>query len=172
MDALFNFSRACLFLTFAAFAVGKMVGFKSFRSHVCNTVSAAPGHASLIAGVVIIIELLACGCLLRSSTAAAGFGILAGTLVVFTAYLGRLLARGRAESCGCGGDSDSPVTVWHITRNVTLFCLSMVGLLASFGSHATSFDAQDWMRIPLTLLVAGPAYFLDRLIVFFGRELV
>ncbi|MFC9234375.1 MauE/DoxX family redox-associated membrane protein [Streptomyces decoyicus] len=171
MDALFNFSRACLFLTFAVFAIGKIVGFNSFRSHVRNTVSAAPERASLIAGVVVLVELLACGCLLWSSTAAAGFGVLAGTLVVFTAYLGRLLARGRTESCGCGGDSGSPATVWHIARNVLLFCLSMAGLLASLGSHATSFDAQDWMRAPLALLVAGPAYFLDRLIDFFGREL-
>lgn len=172
MDALFNFSRTCLFLTFAAFVIGKIIGFKSFRSHVRSTVSVSPGGAPFVAGAVIVIELLACGCLLWRSTAAVGFGVLAGTLAVFTAYLGRLLLRGRGESCGCGGDSDVPVTVWHITRNVMLFCLSMAGLLVSFVSPSVSFDVQDWMRVPLALLVVGPAYFLDGLIDFFGRELL
>ncbi|WP_310722725.1 MauE/DoxX family redox-associated membrane protein [Streptomyces sp. N2A] len=170
MDALVNFCRSCLFLTFAGFALSKVIGFKAFRSHVQKTVSTVPGSSTLIAGAVVVAEALACACLLWNSTAPAGFAALGALLAVFTAYLCKLLARGRGESCGCAGQSDSPVTVWHVARNVMLFCLSAGGLLAA-SSHSAVFDVQDWLRVPAAFLLAGPAYFLDDLIDFFGRKL-
>ncbi|MEE6268612.1 MauE/DoxX family redox-associated membrane protein [Streptomyces diastatochromogenes] len=162
----------CLFLTFMAFSVSKVIGFRAFRDHVRNSVSAMPGMSLLVAGSVIVAELLACGLLLWNATAPEGFALMAVMLIVFTAYLCRLVARGRGESCGCSGESSGPITLWHISRNVLLFLLSVGGLLASLGQHNGSFDGWNLVVLPVALLFSGVAYFLDYFLEFFKGELL
>lgn len=79
---------------------------------------------------------LGLGLLLASGWVLAAVGLLAaGTFVVFTVLLMRVLARGEEVDCGCFGalSADTRVTGWTVARNLALIAASVAIVITAPG---------------------------------------
>ncbi|MFN8221765.1 MAG: TlpA family protein disulfide reductase [Gaiellales bacterium] len=100
----------------------------------------APARLVSAAAVVLpVAELATAGLLLPSTTALVGAAVAAGLLLLFTAVVGRSLARGDAPDCRCFGQLRSkPIGRRTLVRNILLLAISGVAVVGTLVEPAES----------------------------------
>jgi hypothetical protein len=109
-----------------------------------------PQSLSALAAVILIVaELLAALLVLIPAVRAAGFVIMAGLLLLYTAGIGINLYRGRRDiDCGCGGPaSRHELSGWLVVRNVLLIGLVVLALVPSTGRSLNWLDLLLYLGI-------------------------
>ncbi|MEU4338750.1 MauE/DoxX family redox-associated membrane protein [Micromonospora lupini] len=131
MRALELTARLLLALVFLAAVVGKLrtrAGFAEFVGSVGQfgvpARWAPPVARFAVAAEAAVVVLLAVG-----RTAPAGLVLAAGLLGVLTAAIVGALRRGARPACRCFGVGAAPIGARHVTRNVVLAVVALLGLL-------------------------------------------
>ncbi len=124
---------------FGLSATAKLRGRRSFTGFVRSlepllglrgrTATAAATASVLLECAVVPLSVL-------PGTGRTGPGLAALLLCGFTAVLVLALSRGSAAPCNCFGAAPSPVSSWHVVRNILLLATSALGMLRSDPSAA------------------------------------
>ncbi|MFC0505025.1 MauE/DoxX family redox-associated membrane protein [Micromonospora costi] len=131
MDHLFDFGRIFLGLVFAFSVAGKVhrpAAFRAFRQSVVSLAPPLRGAATPAAALIVVAETASALTLALPVTAPVGFTLSVVLVTAFTAALVVALRTKTATTCGCFGDSGSPVAPRHIARNVVLLLAAGGGL--------------------------------------------
>ncbi|MGK5740120.1 MauE/DoxX family redox-associated membrane protein [Micromonospora sp. URMC 103] len=131
MDHLFDFGRIFLGLVFVFSVAGKVhrpVAFRAFRQSVISLAPPLRGAATPAAALVVVAETSSALTLALPATAPVGFALSVLLVNAFTAALVVALRRKTATTCGCFGDSGSPVAPRHVARNAVLLLVAGGGL--------------------------------------------
>jgi peroxiredoxin len=93
-----------------------------------------------------LVELALAALLLMRASAWTGAVAAFGLLLLFTAVLGRALARGEQPSCGCFGQlGPAPVNRSTLVRNGVL--LALAGLVVAQGHDHPGPGVEDWLGV-------------------------
>jgi Methylamine utilisation protein MauE len=118
--------RTALCLVMAIAAAGKLRApgelVAAMRAMALPASISTPAGAALVA----FAELSAVAALVLVPVA--GYVIVIGLLVAFTAGLARAIARRTTASCRCFGATAQPIGRAHIVRNVLLLAIAAIGL--------------------------------------------
>lgn len=131
-------SRLLLATVFVAAVAGKVYGRSAFGAFVTSLrrMDVLPESAtSAVARVAVTAEAFVVLLLLVPIRLAgvAGFVLAAGVLTAFTVAIGLSLRHGNRAPCRCFGASTTPLGARHVTRNLTLIAVSLLGLAATLG---------------------------------------
>lgn len=125
--------RAVVGVVFLLAAVSKSGGRRSFERFREGLVGLAPAVAPVtgpVAVATVLVEWLVVVLVAWPVTAAAGFGLAAVVLTVFSAVLVGALRRGAKVPCRCFGSSAQPVSAAGLWRNGVLSAVSVAGVVA------------------------------------------
>lgn len=120
----------------------------------------APAAAAVAATETAIVVLL-----IPAVTAAAGLVLGALTLAAFAAGTLVTVRRGTAIPCRCFGASESPMSNWHVARDMLLALLAAAGAVgAASPAHAAGGIA---LSLAVAVTAAVPIVLLDDLVSIF-----
>jgi hypothetical protein len=126
--------RSLIALVFCVSAISKIrtVGtFSDFNAWLAG-MPVVPKRGHTAAAVVFVGgELLIVGCLIIPAANGLGFLLAAVLLVAFSAGIYLAMRQELRQPCLCFGVSTLPLGWPHIARNVGLFCVALVGFLAT-----------------------------------------
>jgi uncharacterized membrane protein YphA (DoxX/SURF4 family) len=151
------FAIACRLLigiVFAASAFSKLrsrAEYRAFARWLSALPLPGPFRSAPAAAAVTVTETAIVVLLIPAVTAAAALVLSAMTLVAFAAGTLVTVRRGTAIPCRCFGASESPMSNWHVARDLLL------ALLAAVGAAAVSAPAPAAGGIALSLAVAVTA---------------
>ena len=122
------------------------------------------GLAGLAAGVVVVVEGIACLLLVVPPTRTLGAVAIGSLLVVYAAMIGLNLARGRTDiDCGCSwAGGGQPISAWLIARNLTL--LPIAALAGGVWSERALVLGDGFTVVAATLTLLFFYHAADRLI--------
>lgn len=126
--------QGLLVVVFLASAGSKLRGRQALRAFAASLVPLGlvrTGLALPVAAAVAAAEAAAVVLLAVPLTRTAGFAVAATLLVVLTAGVALVLARGTAAPCRCFGPSATPLSTRHLVRNLGLTGTAVLGLAAS-----------------------------------------
>jgi len=106
-------------------AVTKLPDMAGFAQDVANYRVVPAALVPLVASAVVGIELLGGIALVVGVMERAAAAVIAGLLVVFTAFLSQALLRGIDLRCGCFG-GDEPASWWTVARDLVMLAAAVV----------------------------------------------
>ncbi|MGV9212717.1 MauE/DoxX family redox-associated membrane protein [Micromonospora sp. RB23] len=131
MRALELTARLLLALVFLAAVVGKLrtrAGFAEFVGSV-GQFGVPTRWTGPVARLAVAVEAAVVLLVAVARTAPLGLLLAAGLLGVLTAAIVSALRRDARPACRCFGAADTPIGARHVTRNVLLFAVALLGLL-------------------------------------------
>nr|WP_176903321.1 MauE/DoxX family redox-associated membrane protein [Nonomuraea maritima] len=162
---------ACRILLAAVFltaAFGKASGKSAWLAfvHSLRRLEQVPGPLLRpVALAVVTTEAVAAVLLLVPARVAgwAGFALAGCLLLAFTLVIGRALKHGNRAPCRCFGASSTPLGASHMTRNLMLTCVAVLGLVGT--------SAPGTPEVPYALL-AGAAGLVTGILVVAFEDIV
>jgi hypothetical protein len=146
--------RMLIGIVFAASAFSKLrskTEYRAFARWLGQLPLPGPLRGAPAAAAVAVTETAIVVLLIPAATAAAGLVLSAVTLAAFSAGTLVTVRRGPAIPCRCFGASQSPMSTWHVARDLLL------ALLAAAAAVAASTPAPAPGGIALALAVAVTA---------------
>lgn len=146
--------RMLIGIVFAASAFSKLrskTEYRAFARWLGQLPLPGPLRGAPAAAAVAVTETAIVVLLIPAATAAAGLVLSAVTLAAFGAGTLVTVRRGPAIPCRCFGASQSPMSTWHVARDLLL------ALLAAAAAVAASTPAPAPGGIALALAVAVTA---------------
>src|SRR2546428_2355471 len=131
MDPVIDFTlRTAVALLFFVAAGHKLRDLDRSRATLAEYRLLPAGLVSLVAALVVAVEVAAAGALLVPGARAAGLLAAAALLVLYGAAIAINLARGRRDiDCGCAGPAvRRPISGALVARNAALAALALAGL--------------------------------------------
>lgn len=164
--------RCLIGIVFLVSAVSKTAGRKAFPSFVVSLRDMRllpPRTVTVTAGCVVFAEFASCTLLLMPHRLlpAAGLGLAALLLTVFTAVIAVTVRRGGRTPCRCFGASATPLGPRHLVRNTALAALAVIGALWTVGPGNPPTVSRSVVPAVLGLLLGGMVTVLDDLIALF-----
>ncbi len=131
--------RLLIGIVFAVAVVGKLVGRDAFPAFVRSLVQmkVVPDRVAGVAARASVVTELLIVVLLAVPlrwTAAVGFVLAAGLLLVFGGAIALSLRHGNRAPCRCFGASATPLGTRHLVRNGLLVMIALVGLAGTLAS--------------------------------------
>ncbi|NOK60042.1 MAG: hypothetical protein GFH27_549291n235 [Chloroflexi bacterium AL-W] len=155
---LLVFCRIAIGLLFAISAVSKLRDFRSF-SQTITRFRILPGRLNTPAAVIFVAAELAITAmmLIGGMWLWPGFLFAVLLLIVFSVALGSVLARNIQTSCNCFGNTQKPVSMADIWRNIgfTLCAISGWVAMSIVGDTTYALGLIEW-----TMMVATAAAFV------------
>jgi hypothetical protein len=138
--------RVLIGVVFAVALAGKLRGAIAFadfvgsvrRMGVLPPVLARPAAVAVVTAELAIVLALAVPV---REPGLLGFGLATSLLAVLIAGIAISLRGGNREPCRCFGRSEAPLGARHISRNVLLVAVALLGLLASLSGMPTDAGA-------------------------------
>lgn len=157
--------RALIGVVFAVSAFSKVRSRSEYRAFM-RWLGRLPLPAALrgapVAATVAVAETAIVVMLIPTATAAAGLALAATMLLAFAAGTLVTVRGGRVVPCRCFGASQSPMSLWHVARDLLL------ALLAAAGAAGAAAAAHSAGAIVLSLAagvtVAVPVVLFDDLL--------
>ena len=144
-------ARLLLAAVFALAAVGKLTDREGTRRSLAEF-GVPNGFLAAAAIALPVVELAAAGLLIPAATARLGGLLALALLLIFSAVVGRALARDERPDCNCfGGLNSAPVGRSTLVRNLALAVLAALVVVAGPGRGLESLDGGT------VLAVAGAA---------------
>jgi hypothetical protein len=131
--------RVLLGTVFAVSGLSKVTGRASFSAYARSVRRLGSLRKTLVRPVAVafVTAELATVALLAiplAETAAIGFMLAGGLLVVFCVAIAASLRRGERTACRCFGASTAQLGWRHVVRNVILLGVALAGLLGALGA--------------------------------------
>ncbi|MEV6923326.1 MauE/DoxX family redox-associated membrane protein [Dactylosporangium sp. NPDC051485] len=150
--------RAVLVIVFALALAGKVSSRSAWAAFVASlrrmdVVGEAWMRAAAVATVVAEAAIVVLALVPVRPAGTAAFVLAAGLLGALTVAVARVVRRGAAVACRCFGVSDTPLSMQHVVRNLTLVVVAVLGLAGSLAGGA--FQAPMVAVIALAGAVAG-----------------
>jgi len=144
-------------LLFAIAAVHKLRAPAVFRASVQAYKILPEALLTPAAFILIALELMAAAMVLVPRARLAGFAVLAGLLLVYSAGIGVNLYRGRTDiDCGCNGPaSRQQISGWLVLRNLVFTGLV---LLAMIPPADRTLNWVDFLTIGFGVLASAGLY--------------
>lgn len=150
--------RAVLVVVFALALAGKVSSRSAFAAFVAslrrmNLVGEAWLRTAAVATVVAESAIVVLALVPVRLAATAASVLAAGLLGALTVAVAQVVRRGAAVPCRCFGASDTPLSMQHIARNLTLVVVAGLGVAGSLAGG--SFQAPLVAVIALAGVVMG-----------------
>ncbi|GGM40176.1 methylamine utilization protein MauE [Longimycelium tulufanense] len=159
---------------FVVAAVGKVASERSFAAFTTSLrqLDLVPVAVARLAAVAVVTcECVVCLLLMVPQPRVAGIGLVGAAvlLIVFTAAIVGVVARGTQAVCRCfGGGSTAPLGVRHIVRNVLLAGLALLAARATLLQETGPVEPAGLVVAALAgLLVGGCVAALDEIVALF-----
>ncbi|SED36361.1 Methylamine utilisation protein MauE [Streptomyces sp. 2224.1] len=164
--------RCLIGIIFLTSAISKSVGRQAFPSFVASLRDMRllpPQTVTAVGGCVVLAEFTSCTLLLMPHRLlpAAGLGLAALLLTVFTAAIAVTVRRGSRTPCRCFGASTTPLGPRHLIRNTVLAALAVLGALWTVGAGYPTALSRSVVPAGLGLLLGGLVTVLDDLVALF-----
>jgi len=130
--------QGLLVVVFFASAASKLRGGQALRAFATSLTEMGlvrHTHERLVAAAIAGAEAVVVLLLVIPFTRDAGFAGAAVLLVVLSAGVARVLARGTARPCRCFGASSVPLSPRHLIRNILLTAVALAGFVTPAGTQ-------------------------------------
>jgi hypothetical protein len=131
LSYLLFFSRFGIIIVFTASTIGKLRNISKFEQAIANFQIMPRKYIRIITYIVFLGEIATVSSLIMGGMfLSIGFLLAIFLLLVFSATLLSVLARGIQTPCNCFGPSQRPVSIHDVWRNISFIVYTLAGLVA------------------------------------------